>query len=263
MKRQLWLSIVILAASAPAVLAEDPVELQPERVTFKTADGVEVVGEYYAPKHGKKSHPAPCAILVHMFPSDKSSWRPLAPILHKKGFAVLAYDIRGAGESLRPKSKELRRKYSDRDGELFGSAWQDAAAAVKWMGEHGGCDVKRIVMIGASVGCSISIDYAGRNKDVLGVICLSPGTNYMELDSVKQIGKLGARPILLISPEAEREAADKLAKKDKSATVMIKPGDQSLHGTAMLGAEFGPELMKEIATFASEAVKPGETSAGK
>ncbi len=260
MKRLWWFSTLTLAVIVAPAWADDPAEVVSERVTFKTADGVEVVGDFYAPK--KKKHAAPCAILVHMFPSDKSSWRPLVPYLHQKGFAVLAYDIRGAGESVLPKEKGLRRKYSDRDVVLFRDAWQDAAAAAKWLAGRDDCDAKRIVMIGASVGCSISIDYAGRNEDVLGVICLSPGTNYMDIKTLKQIGKLGKRPVLLISPEGEREEAEKLAKKDKAATVVIKPGDQSNHGTAMLAAEYGPELMKEIVAFASSAVKPSASSGG-
>jgi len=262
MIRLYWLAAVA-AVAIPAARAWSDESVAPgfERVRFKTADGVQVVGDYYAPKNAK-GHAAPCAILVHMFPSDRSSWRPLAPYLHRKGFAVLAYDIRGAGESVLPRERGLRRKYSDRDADHFAGAWQDAAAAAKWLAGRDECDAKRIVMIGASVGCSISIDYAGRNKDVLGVVCLSPGTKYMDIDSMKQIVKLGTRPVLLISPEAERAAAEKLAKKDKTATVVIKPGDSSNHGTGMFAAEYGPELMKEIATFAAAAVRPGEHSAG-
>jgi len=252
MQRCAWLVGGLLLATALTVSADDATPPAAERVTFKTSDGVEVVGDYYAPPEGKKK--APCAICVHMYPADRTSWQPLVPDLHRLGFAVLAYDIRGAGESLLPEHKYLRRMYSDRDTKLFSEAYRDAEAAAKWLGKKKECDADRIVMIGASVGCSISIDYAGRDRHVLGVVCLSPGKDYMGIDSLKQIRKLGSRPVLLIAPEEEKAAPQALAKRYKSATVEIKPGDADLHGTAMLAADFGPALMKQIAEFSEQSV---------
>lgn len=251
LQRWTCLTCGLLLATASTVSADDAAPAA-ERVTFKSSDGVEVVGDYYAPPEGKKK--APCAICVHMYPSDRTSWKPLVPDLHQLGFAVLAYDIRGAGESILPENKYLRRLYSDRDTKLFSEAYRDAEAAAKWLGKKKQCDADRIVMIGASVGCSISIDYAGRDPHVLGVVCLSPGKDYMGIDSFKQIKKLGTRPVLLISPEAEKAAPQALAKRYKAATVEIKPGDADLHGTAMLAAGFGPALMKQIAEFADQSV---------
>ncbi len=261
MQRWAWLAGGLLFAAASTASADDATPPAAERVTFKTSDGVEVVGDYYAPPEGKKK--APCAICVHMYPADRTSWTPLVPDLHRLGFAVLAYDIRGAGESLLPENKYLRRMYSDRDTKLFSEAYHDAEAAAKWLGKKKECDADRIVMIGASVGCSISIDYAGRDPHVLGVVCLSPGKDYMGIDSVKQIKKLGSRPVLLVAPEAEKAAPQALAKRYKAATVDIKPGDADLHGTAMLSADFGPALMKQIAEFAEQSVSAAPPPAKK
>ena len=253
---------LVLAAISAAVAGESAAP-EAEKVTFTTSDGVEIVGDYYAPEGKKK---APCAICVHMYPAERSSWKPLVPDLRARGFAVLAYDIRGAGESLLPKEKALNRLYGDRDTKLFGDAWKDAEAAAKFLAGRKECDASRIVMIGASVGCSISLDFASRDPNVVAVVCLSPGKDYMGINSTKHIAKLGKRPVLLISPEAEKASSQGLAKRHKESTVEIKPGGEDRHGTRMFDADYGPALMKQIATFAADSVAAapeGETKPAK
>lgn len=225
----------------------------PKRVTFKTSDDVEIGADYFAPKAGEK-RPSPAAVMVHMYPADRQSWLPLVPHLLDAGFAVLAYDIRGAGASTEPEKMDLAARYEKRDPALFADAWHDAEAAVKWLGGQKGVDAKRIAMIGASVGCSISIDFCGRSEHVKAVVCLSPGTDYMGLDSVAAIKSCGDRPILLMAPQAEREAVEKLAKAAKKAEIDIRPGGRDLHGTGIFKAEYGRKLAERIAEFAKAAV---------
>src|SRR5215813_8178170 len=105
MKHRIVLAGALCCLSIAYPAYGDDTPPAPERVTFKASDGVEVVGSFYAPPKTKKK--APCAILIHMYPAEKSSWQPLIPYLHGKGFAVLAYDIRGAGESVLPQDKYL------------------------------------------------------------------------------------------------------------------------------------------------------------
>jgi pimeloyl-ACP methyl ester carboxylesterase len=247
-----WFGLLLMALP---VAAEEPQALQPERVTFKTSDDVEIVGDYYAPPEGKGK--APCAVCVHMFPSDRHSWKPLIPALHERGFAVLAYDIRGAGESILPESKYLRRLYYDRDEKHFSGAYKDAEAALEWLGKQKRCDAGRVVMIGASVGCSISLDLAARQPEIAAVICLSPGKDYMSINSVQHIKQLGDRPVLLIAPEDEKSQPAPLARADKAAIVEIMPGEGDYHGTRMFDAPYGSKLIARIADFAAEHAAAG------
>jgi dienelactone hydrolase len=258
---RLYLTAMFMLLPATA-RGEEKKGPDPRRIVIETTDGVEIVADYFAPKIDENQK-APCAVLIHMFPAERTSWRPLVPYLHEAGFAVLAYDIRGAGESIRPREKHLRRLYSDRDADLFAAAWQDADAVVRWLRKRKECDASHIAMIGASIGCSISIDYAGRDKSVKTVVCLSPGTNYMGIDSVSQIKKLGKRPILIVAPEGERAAPEALTKAAADATMDIRPGDYQQHGTRMFEAEYGTDVMKKITAFATENVRPTETKASE
>lgn len=261
MRQTLWAA---LAVAGPAVAelarAEDAPSTAPQRIVLTTKDGVNVVGDYYAPQPSKKK--APCAILIHMYPATRTSWQPLVPSLHAAGFAVFAYDIRGTGESIGPKEKEryLKRWYSDRDGEHFSNAYQDTVAAADWLTARAECDATRTILIGASVGCSISIDVAARDGRAVGVICLSPGVNYMGLDSRKHIRKMKGRPVLLVAPQAERSDAETLAKLCKSAQTDVRPGGKNLHGTNMFSADYATDLMARITDFARDAVKAAAKS---
>ena len=92
---------VLLAGAAPGWC------LEPKVVTFATEDGVEIVADYYAPT-GPAA--APVVILLHMYRSDRAAWKPLMPALHEAGFAVLAIDMRGHGDSIKPETQNLRRR---------------------------------------------------------------------------------------------------------------------------------------------------------
>lgn len=262
-----WLVLFALPLAAVAEPPADkskPAAAEPLHVSFKTSDGVEIVASYYAPDlAGDKDAKHPVAILVHMYPADRQSWKPLAPHLVRAGFAVLAYDIRGTGESVRPKDKKLTEQYERQDPRLFADAWKDAEAAAKWLAGQKNVDADRLVMIGASIGCSISIEYCSRSDKVRGVVCLSPGLDYFGVDTVSHIKQCGKRPILLCAPEAEKQAPEKLARLGQNVTVDIRPGTRARHGTNMFKAEYADDLLKKITDHAVKAVatiadKPAE-----
>ncbi len=254
------LAMLMLPIDA-ASLSEEHAPPTAERVTFTTSDGVEIVADYYKPKGEKRR---PCVICVHMYRAERTSWQPLAALLVERGFAVLAYDIRGAGESILPREKALSRLYGDRDSELFAAAWRDAEAAAKWLAGRKECDTTRLVLIGASVGCSISLDYAARSSDVRGVACLSPGLDYMGIDSLAHIRKLKGRPVLLVCPEGEQSAAKRLAKAGGDAVkVDVHPGGEEQHGTRMFDADDGRDVMVGLADFALEHTRPAKGDSKK
>ncbi len=255
-----WVLAMAAAVSAQTIQppgATKKKKTAPKRrvVQFETADGVMIEGDYYPPvvDEGEK---APVAILVHMYPADRKSWKKLVPKLRKAGLAVLAYDIRGHGGSTEPAEKNLKTLYDGRDSDHFKSAWQDAAAAKAWLEKQPECDVSRLAMIGASIGCSISLDYGSRDKAVKAIVCLSPGTDYFGVDSKAHIKKCGKRRILLISPEGEYKAVKKLIKaSDGIAKGKRYPGGNEQHGTHMLHEDYGHDMMQRIVDFVAKPLK--------
>ena len=243
------LSIGFLFMSPVGVLDTPPAQA----VRFETPDGVRIAADYFAPSVAK-GQKAPAAILIHMYPAARSSWGPLVGPLHDAGFAVLAYDIRGRGDSTEPDEKKLREKYNNRDTEHFNSAWQDADAAKRWLGKQADVDTGRLVCIGASIGCSISLDYGSRDGDVKAIVCLSPGTNYFGVDSLSHIKKCGKRAILLIAPESEYASVEELIRNNGSAKGLKFPGGREMHGTNLLLGPSAESVKKSIVEFVKKAV---------
>lgn len=256
------LSVIVVTASAARaqitlsgtktkkkVVATDRV------VTFETADGVTIEADWY-PAKVEDDDKSPVAILIHMYPATRSSWKPMVPLLRDElGISVLAYDIRGTGGSTKPESLELKKKYEGPDPEHFAAATRDTTAAREWLAAQPDVDVNRMILIGASVGCSISLQYASGRSDVMGVACLSPGTNYMGIDSAShmKILKDTTAKVLLIAPKGEYGAVESLieaAEKSDNVKGRKYPGGRENHGTRMFDAKYGGEVKERLQKFA-------------
>jgi dienelactone hydrolase len=238
------------APAAPAAAGRD--------IVFTTDDNLVIAATYYPAGH--KGEPAPAAILLHMYKGNRSDFAPLVPALRRAGFAVLAIDLRGHGGSVGQPAMKLADRVAQRDKNLFSNMHRDVTAGFSWLREQEDVDLSRFVLVGASVGCSVAMDYASRDRSVDAIACLSPGTGYMGLDAMGFIRKYGDRPILLISSEAERTAADQFGHEVIKATVQIVPGpragedETALHGTRMLGKV--PGIEEKIADFLKRAAGP-------
>ena len=96
-------SLLILCLLAAPLLAE--------RVSFKTDDGVEIVGSW----HPTTVKDAPTVICLPMFRNVRGSYKPLVGPLTLKGINVLAIDMRGHGES----APALKQNVERRDPKVF------------------------------------------------------------------------------------------------------------------------------------------------
>ena len=243
--------IVLLVVTACAAFAQADAELACEPARFATEDGVQIVGDYYP---AAAQGPAPAVVLLHIYRSDRGAWRPLVPALHNAGFAVLAIDMRGHGESTQPSSMQLRRRVIERDTAVFNDMHKDVAAAYGWLAKKPKVDLSQWGLIGASVGCSVALDYVTRDRSVDSVVCLTPGEKYLGVDSVEDVRRIAGRSILLLATEGERKDSDILGRANASAMVRIV-GPGVVHGTQMFGRVEGIE--DRIAAFLAGHVLRG------
>ncbi len=241
-----------LTAIVLAVLAMDALGVQPEIVEFRTSDGVTIVGDYYRPA----SKDSPVAILLPMHRSQRAAYKPLVPRLTEAGFAVLAIDLRGHGDSLSPKSARMEERSVARDATLYNAMHLDVEAAYAFLAGQPNVDLSRLATVGASVGCSVAFDYARRDRSVDVVVALTPGTNYLGVNSREHVADLGAgRSVLLLATEDERVACDELSGLNSIVEMDIVAKGR-IHGTRMFGAVEGIE--KRIARFMQEHVGDGQ-----
>jgi len=138
---------------------------------------------------------------------------------------------------------------------------QDVHAAYEWIGARRELDLSRVALVGASVGCSVALHYTTHDRSVDGVVCMTPGTSYLGIDSIAHAGKYGPRPLLLLASEPEKAAAMELGQIAPAATVKMVPGidddPMALHGTRMFGTV--GDIETEITNFLIGAVGPPPT----
>jgi pimeloyl-ACP methyl ester carboxylesterase len=145
-----------------------------ERVKFDTIDDVEIHGTFYASPKGNK---APCAMLLHPIGGNiqMKGWDELAARLQKEGFAVLAFDFRGHGDStgvgqrfwLDPVNRTLKgyrpdkRQISYKEFTTlynYGMLANDIAAGKRFLdrkNDSGECNSANLVVIGAESGATL------------------------------------------------------------------------------------------------------------
>lgn len=252
----LWPSLIAAQSQAEAPTGKTT------RVTFATDDNLVIAADFTPPTLSQGSK-APVAILLHMYRSNREAYRPLIPHLTRAGIAALTIDLRGHGESPGPLEARLQERVEQRDTKLFAEMRRDVDAAYAWLAENQSetVDLSRFLLVGASVGCSIALEYASRDRSVDGVVCLTAGTNYLGLDSVRAVRRYGKRPLLLVTSDPEKPASVELGRYAPQATLFILPGKppepMSWHGTKMFGAVEGVE--KRIVDFLIEAAgKPSD-----
>lgn len=204
-------------------------------VTLTTSDGITIKGTYYnASEDG-----GPGVILLHMLSRNRGDWHEFARSLQALDYKVLAIDLRGHGDS------DLDwREFMP--GDEFRGMMLDVAAAKDFMIEEG-TSPSDIVIIGGSVGSNVALNYAAEDKDIKGVVLLSPGLDYRGVATEEAMAAYGERPVLIIASEGDTYSADSsrklhsLAKGD--AEIKIYPADA--HGTWILQAQNSGDMIIE------------------
>ena len=217
--------------------------LSMETIRIKTQDGVKIVGDYYSPTEDGTvvNGAAPGGLLLHMMPSDRRSWTKFAEKLQQAGFAALAIDLRGHGES--PGGPNGYKNFSDEDHQ---ASRLDVEAAVDFLKEKGAVNIH---LVGASIGANLSLEYAASHSEVRSVVLLSPGLDYRGLKTESWMERLSAEPgVLLVASEDDdysRNSVNTLAGKmlfdEKRGVRIFASGG---HGTNIL--ENHPEFIEEI-----------------
>lgn len=143
----------------------------PERITFKTADNVEIVGDWVT-----SPTTSGAVVLLHMFPSARHSWAAVQAALARRGLASLAIDLRGHGESTRgPGGAQLDfQKFKEDE---HASSIEDVRAAVEWIRGRG-IERTRIAIAGASIGANLALEFLASDPQTPAAVLLSPGENY-------------------------------------------------------------------------------------
>lgn len=244
-----------LAFLTSIVRADDNPQSAPEAkriancqsVALRADDGFRLFADFCLPQD--TSQPAPIAILLHPFRANRTTWEPLVPALRQAGFAIMALDLRGHGESSTTESAE---RVESGDAELLLEMQADLRAAYTWLSKRSDVDRARITIIGSGSGCGVALQYAAMDRSVDAVVCLSPELDFLGLKPEQDIKQIQGRRILLISSLADREACDKLERLSDIARKQLLSG--TARGPALLTENSG--AARDLVEFLRHAVGP-------
>lgn len=177
------LSLVLLS-----ILLMSPVaEAAGTRVSFPSADGVALAGEFYE----AAARPSPAVLLVHMLSRNRGDWGGLPDRLRDAGITALTIDLRGHGQSS-GSAQELPAMI------------QDVRAAAQWLATRPNVRGDQIAIVGASLGASLALLAAVDVPQVRAIALLSPSLDYRGLRTdTGLIKRLGSRSIWLAASDQD------------------------------------------------------------
>lgn len=166
---------------------------------------------------------------MHEAYRDHSSWDDFRIAAKENGYAVVALDLRGHGQS---------------GGDLvFDEAMDhDIDAVLDWISAFPDLNEDRIAIAGASVGANLALRAGARHPQIKTVVLLSPGMLYWEIGIESAILEYGRRPLLLVASEGDAYPATSVQRLNELGRgydkLVIYPG--SGHGTDMIRSQ--PDL---------------------
>lgn len=199
-----------------------------ETVVLQTKDGVTIAGDFY------KADSSVAALLIHMMPATKESWRPFAEDLLQAGVAAFAIDLRGHGAS--QGGPDGYKNFTEADHQ---KSIHDVEMGVELLHSHG---YQTIFLIGASIGANLALQYAATHADIKKVIALSAGINYRGVVTPPFVEALSEdQGVYFVGDEDDwRSSGDSAAEMArilydiKKGKKYLEPMKGSGHGTDML-----------------------------
>ena len=168
-------------------------------------------------------------VLAHEIGGSLCNWASIAPELAEKGYQVLIYDF---GEPA--------------------TVARDMRAATKKIRELG---AKKIILGGASLGGTVALMMAPRERNVVGAFSLSAPDVYGNTEGLPAVRRFRA-PVLFVAAEDDGDFADDArllyrAAASRNKELLIVPGSE--HGTALYGGSAADRVGGAVDGFLEEA----------
>jgi uncharacterized protein len=109
----------------------------------------------------KDPAPWPGIVIVHGAGSRKENHADFARLATASGWAALAFDLPGHGDS---------------EPEMSGAAVEDVIAMASVLGSEEGVDAARVAVRGSSLGGFLAISAASASREIAGVIAICPAS---------------------------------------------------------------------------------------
>lgn len=251
--RQCTLLLVVVLMLATLAGCGRRVRQESRDQTLVASDGVSLSARVYIPT---KSGP-PGLVLVHRQGATATHWEPLAVRAQQSGYLVVAFDLRGHGNSRDANETPLDfRRFND-------TQWQgvllDIDAAVGAL-MAAGADPNNLFIAGEGLGASLALQYAVGHPEIQGVVMLSPGLDYHGIAAEPLLAQLAHRPALLVWSEGDAYAASSGAVLKSTAPGHVETHTYAgtAHGTDLLATS--PQSIGQIVVWLNQMLDTDGTT---
>ncbi len=242
-----YLFLILISVYAYNVTSAQTNEIKVERekIKFTTDDDFNISAIIGKPESIDDDIPA--VILIHQGGSDKSEWYGFFEQLVKQNYIVLAYDIRGHGES--DKVGNIYALFNDPN-----QAPHDLFAAIEFLKDYDNVDSDRIGIIGASIGANLAC--VGISKmNIKTAVAISAKTSAVENLSGEK--ELNLRSIFYIASDEDQNGkrvqwARELYKITKPPKKIEAVANSSAHGVSIFKDR--PQVKNEILNWLKETL---------
>jgi dienelactone hydrolase len=164
----------------------------PERLRITTSDGFGIVADLHRPTG---TDPAPLVVMGHQLYRDRHSWDPLVPGLVAAGYAVVAVDHRGFGESTAEAASLDELTEENRSNLYF-----DLTETIDLVSERADIDGTRVVVMGSGISVDPAVRCARLDDDVRAIV-MFPG--YLAQSGRDYVVEHAELPVLMIAAREE------------------------------------------------------------
>jgi dienelactone hydrolase len=182
------------AAQATARASPLPLPTPAEPVNLTIPSGGAQLAATYYPPADPAAESAPGVLLLHMLGgcACRKDWDAFARELQKRGYAALAFDFRGHGDTPGPE-------------DWMSKSPGDVRAALEFLKTRPEVDQQAIGLVGASIGSNLALIVGANNPDVGAVAALSPGVDYHGLQPALSMGNFdfNAQSVLLVASQED------------------------------------------------------------
>lgn len=247
-----------VAAQAPATAAAKTKSSSEEKV-LTTDDKIDIKITYFKGTGGKESG---VVVLLHGKGGQRRLWSTIDHILQESGgYAVVAVDLRGHGDSQLPKSDLKKAEYQ-------AMAEKDMKAVKEFLLEEhqkGQLNINKLGIVACDFSASVALAFTSqdwdiepfddgpdlnqrtpRGQDVQALALISPDTTTPGLFATKAAMSLRQKPVAIMIATSEKNTQDAaMAKKlfeqvsfkkdkEREEKLSLKKSPENLHGMDLL-----------------------------
>lgn len=220
------ISVGLILLGYLATRPSEPGNYISEEVEFLASDGVRISGTWFVPKTDQQAR-FKTVILIHEFDGDRHDWDPFIPDFIDRGYAILAYDVRGFGRS----------QSVSKTGDYFDSTIRDVEGAIAWLKKtQPKADADRIAVVGAQLGGTIAYAASAYLKDdVKAAVAISPASDIGS--RIKGEGQVDFHPdhIMIQYLDIERSSVQPLIDKagEPKEVRLYRPDSPAVRSTGL------------------------------